>query len=432
MSAAQVENLSAVTDMLVEVDRTISQLLAVKEGLLAVGSRLAMDVGADAVAAESEQGAALAGSQQADAVELASRAVAAEFGAAMLLSDRTVQRRMCEAEAKVERFPLVWRAQGAGLISAAHARTIMDAGSHLDEPAARDAYSEQMIGLAKTMSPGRVARMARRVAESLQRRSLEERHREARKRRRIWMRGREDGTAELTIFGPAALVHGAHDRLTAQALSIHGDAVARAEQNDTRSLDEIRCDLALEFLLTGAAAAHDPEGLLTGIRAEVSVTVPVTTLLGIDDAPAELDGRIPIDAATARALAGAATAWDRMLTHPITGALLTVDRYRPSAELKRWLRARDQRCRFPGCGYPAGDCDIDHTQDAARGGPTDAGNLGHLCRRHHVTKHQTPWTVRRHDGGVFEWTSPTGRVYSDPPPRPNSLTSAHDDEPPPF
>ncbi|MCR2678846.1 hypothetical protein NSP03_24390, partial [Salmonella enterica] len=58
---------------------------------------------------------------------------------------------------------------------------------------------------------------------------------------------------------------------------------------------------------------------------------------------AELDGMIPIDPATARRLAGAASGWDRVLTHPISGALLAVDRYRPSEDLRRHLRARDER-----------------------------------------------------------------------------------------
>jgi hypothetical protein len=49
MNPEQVEALGAVTEMLVEVDRTISQLLAVREGLLAVGSRLSMDIGIAAI-----------------------------------------------------------------------------------------------------------------------------------------------------------------------------------------------------------------------------------------------------------------------------------------------------------------------------------------------------------------------------------------------
>lgn len=120
-----------------------------------------------------------------------------------------------------------------------------------------------------------------------------------------------------------------------------------------------------------------------------------------------------------------------MFTQPATGAIVAVDRYRPTAEMRRWLLARDQRCRFPGCGYAARDCDLDHTEDAAAGGPTDLDNLGALCRRHHVTKHQSPWTVERLEGGVFAWTSPTGRVYLDKPP-PSNAAVVEDDDPPPF
>ena len=104
-----------------------------------------------------------------------------------------------------------------------------------------------------------------------------------------------------------------------------------------------------------------------------------------------------------------------MLTHPVTGAILAVDRYRPGEDLKRLLRVRDEHCRFPGCRMPAHRCDLDHTHDAALGGDTCDGNLAHLCRRHHTLKHATPWTVRQRPGGILEWTSPTGRTYTDTP-----------------
>ncbi|MGW9157364.1 HNH endonuclease signature motif containing protein [Microbacterium sp. NPDC055665] len=148
--------------------------------------------------------------------------------------------------------------------------------------------------------------------------------------------------------------------------------------------------------------------------------------------PAELDGRTPIDAGTAKALAGAASGWDRILTHPITGVLLAVDRYRPGSELKRYLRARDQRCRFPTCGHAARECDIDHHHDAARGGPTTSRNLGHLCRRHHVLKHHSPWVVEALGDGTYAWTSPTGRVYIDRPQPQNAVTFVEEHSPAPF
>ncbi|KJQ53135.1 HNH endonuclease signature motif containing protein [Microbacterium sp. SA39] len=445
----QVRALVAVTEMLVEVERTISSMQAVRDGIFAVGSRLAGEV-----------------AEQADSrgeAELALRTVAAEFATALRVSDRTVQRRMTDAAFLVERFPLVWQAQGAGRISAGHARVICDAGEHLEDSADRDAYSAELIGFAETESANRVARRARRVAERFQSRSIEDRHKDARKTRGVWVKDLADGMAELGMRGPAALVHGAFDRITQMAKTVHGqsgpggpgadaagtdsresafgpaaDAAPNSRRSgagcaDSRTLGQIRADLALDLFLTGAPAGHGTDaGLLASITGQVSITVPVTTLMGRSAIPAELDGCIPIDPDTARRLAGAASGWDRILTHPITGALLAVDRYRPSSDLKRHLRARDQRCRFPTCGYLPSDCDIDHHHDAAHGGPTTDTNLGHLCRRHHTLKHHSPWHVEPLADGLYAWTSPTGQTYIDKPPPQNTVTFTEDDTPPPF
>lgn len=235
-------------------------------------------------------------------------------------------------------------------------------------------------------------------------------------------------------------MHGAFDRLTAMAKAALADSSSDprdASAHDARTLGQARCDVALDLLLTGAPAGHDTaDGMLASITPTVTVTVPVLSLIGVSTVPAELNGRIPIDIRTARLLAGMASGWDRIPTHPITGALLAVDRYRPSAALTRHLRARDQRCRFPTCGHAARDSDLDHTRDHALGGTTTADNLGVLCRRHHTLTHHTPWHVQHHGDGTFAWTSPTGQIYIDKPPPQNTttvtVTATEDDAPPPF
>lgn len=422
----QVGALDALTEMLVEVERTISSMQAVRDGILATGSRLALQVAEQA--------------EHPDHGDLTLRTVAAEMGAALRVSDRTVQRRMADAVWRVERFPLVWAAQGAGRLSAAHARVIAEAGEHLDDAGARDQYSSQMIEFAQTESSNRVARMARRTAERFQPRSIDERHEKARHGRRVWITDTADGMAQLGLIGPAALVHGVFDRLTRMATAVEEqrrsaathDAADGADAGagagaDARTRDQLRTDLALELLLAETPLSHDtPDALLGRIVGTVSITVPATTLRGRDTAPAELDGSVAIDPHTARQLAGAASGWDRLFTHPVSGALLAVDRYRPGADLKRLLRARDQRCRFPTCGHLATDSDIDHTRDAALGGATAHENLGHLCRRHHTLKHHSPWQVEQRPGGLFAWTSPTGRTYIDRPPPPNTVTFTED------
>jgi hypothetical protein len=441
----QMTMLDGLVSSLQSVEKTLAGVLATRDGLLALAGKLALSM--------AEEGDGI------DASDLTIRTVAAEVGAVLRVSDRTVQRRMADASLTVERFPLVWAAQGAGRISAGHARVIVDAGAHLDDAEARDAYSARVLEFAEDESPNRLRPIAARIAEQYQPRSLEERHADAREQRSIWVKDAADSMAELGILGPAALVHGVFDRLTSMAkadaaasasasVARRADAVGAAfgltaasdpvsQSADTRTLSQRRADLALDLLLTGAPAGHDtPDGLLAAITPHVSVTVPVTTLMGtegVETPPAELGGRTPIDIETARLLAGAASGWDRILTHPISGELLAVDRYRPSAHLRRHLRARDQRCRFPGCGMPSRNSDLDHTLDAALGGPTEEENLADLCRRHHVLKHHSPWHVGQLGGGLLEWTSPTGRIYIDRPPPQNTVTfsdTAADTDPP--
>lgn len=141
-----------------------------------------------------------------------------------------------------------------------------------------------------------------------------------------------------------------------------------------------------------------PEGqTLRGVVPTVAVTVPVLTLLGIADEPGHLEGYGPVDPATARELAARAPSFARVLTHPETGVVLSVgrDRYAVPADLKTWLRLRDETCRFPGCARRAQRCDIDHVVPWHRGGTTDHDNLVHLCRRHHRLKHETGWMLER-------------------------------------
>jgi len=140
-------------------------------------------------------------------------------------------------------------------------------------------------------------------------------------------------------------------------------------------MNQLRSDVLTDMLLTAAPDADptrtdDGPGTLGAIRARVQVIVPALTLLGSDDGPAELVGRSPIDPDTARGLAGATRIpLERILTQPVTGAVHCVDTYQRTVAIDRFLRARDQHCRFPGCRLPALRCEVDHTIDHALGGP---------------------------------------------------------------
>ncbi|GEN79456.1 HNH endonuclease signature motif containing protein [Actinotalea fermentans] len=164
---------------------------------------------------------------------------------------------------------------------------------------------------------------------------------------------------------------------------------------------------------TTSADRDEPNPRRPAPRTEVRVTVALSTLLGLDDAPADLAGYGPVTAEAARALARGGT-WRRIVTDPLSGAVLDVGRtrYRPPVDLDEHVRVRDRTCARPGCAAAADSCDLDHTEEYHRAhGTTSDGNLAPLCRRDHVVKTDGGFRLVQIAPGVVEWTTPTGHRY---------------------
>lgn len=211
--------------------------------------------------------------------------------------------------------------------------------------------------------------------------------------------------------------------IDAQTVWLGLDATATQLQADAQTagladegIDAYRCDALVSW---ANHALGDPKAPRRhGRRQQAQFIIDLPSLLGLADNPAELIGYGPIPAALVRDRAPDAE-WRRMVIDPVTGYLLdhgTVT-YRPPAELKDYLLARDRTCRFPGCNTRASVCDIDHNIPAPRG-DTSAANCCCLCRRHHRLKTFGGWTVILKPDGSCLWTSPCGRQFvSDPPPQ---------------
>ncbi|MCH6231691.1 HNH endonuclease [Microbacterium sp. CFH 31415] len=387
-----------------------------------------------------------------DDAPLSVRDFAAELACAVGMADRTIEQRMDDALVMRDRFPQTMAALESGRLSLPHARVVVDAGVRLADDGARAQYEALVLERSAGLTTGRLRVTAASIAEALMPTTIAERHADAREARRVTVHDVEDGMSELWALLPSVLAHGIHDRITQMARSVK-DAAARggdaggaapggeladaaggadaadglgaaasagSATHDARTMDQLRADALCDLALTGhpTVQAIDQDGGagIDAIRAIVQITVPFQTLIGGDGPAPMLTGRAPVDPESARRLLGAATLWNRVLTDPVSGDVIAVDRRFPTEAQRRHLRARDEHCRFPGCRMPVWRAEIDHTVDHQHGGPTGHTNLAHLCRRHHTLKHHTPWQVEQHAGGVLEWTSPLGRRYLDRPP----------------
>jgi len=273
------------------------------------------------------------------------------------------------------------------------------------------------------LTPTQLRRTVRREVLAVDPAATRERTRRAIEDRTVTVGWAPDGMAWVNAFLPAAdalLVRTVLDAATDQ-----GDAL------DDRSRDQRRADLFVRLFEDVADTGRLPCGRALpsrrGVRPHIQVTMAHTTLLGLDDLPAELAGHGPIPAELARTIASDGT-WRRILTDPADGTFVerSTSSYRPGVVLGAQVVARDVTCTFPGCVRTAASGELDHIEpyradrvpsthgsSAPSVDQTRAENLQAVCKRHHDLKTAGLWKVRRDlpDGGV-SWTSPLGITYA--------------------
>ena len=151
-------------------------------------------------------------------------------------------------------------------------------------------------------------------------------------------------------------------------------------------------------------------GVLGGHRAEIRITIPLSTAMGGDE-PAELDGYGPIPAGVARAIA-AGGVWKRLVTDPLTNRVIDygTSRYRPPQHMVDRVKANKPECVAPTCSRPAHLCELDHRIPFPLGHTSDE-NLDPQCRRDHLVRTHGGFHYVLIDDGVYEWTMPTGHRY---------------------
>jgi hypothetical protein len=351
-------------------------------------------------------------------------------------------------------LPAVWAQCRAGRLDFSRAAAVQAQLANLTCDEDRVAFAEKVAawmernddpdGPLLVIPRSALQRAARRICRQFPQKDEEEAFGEAFKKRRVSVRPGDDGMA--AIVGTAAL----HDAMRAdQRLTLIAKK-RREVEGEARTLDQLRADTLIDLLLgrvtVGAGNGELQDGCVAGsgcaeheggpddaactdpastfdwhdvgafARPVVNVTVPITTLTGLDGQDATVGG-VPISAELARLIAADPdSTWYRMLTDPAGGFVeLSTQQYSPTGAIWRWIVARDATCVFPSCVRPATVVELDHRTPWPQG-ETSVRNLQPLCERHHKVKHSEGFRVVREDDGSYTWTSRFGSVFRAPAP----------------
>ncbi len=281
------------------------------------------------------------------------KGVAAQVALARRDSPFKGSRHLGLAQALVHELPRTLQALEVGTISEWRATLIVRETACLsrEHRGQVDAELAARPGGLEAMGDRTVAVEARRIGYRLDPHAVTDRARRAESERRVTLRPAPDTMSLLSGLLPAK-----QGVACLAALSTHADS--RRAQGDARSRGQIMADTLVERI-TGQATAH-------AVPVEVNLHMTDTTLLGGDHGPADLDGYGPLPAPLVRDwlrgdetsnLAGRAMAWLRRLySDPDTGALVAMDSARRCFDggLRRFVVARDRRCRTPGATRRSG------------------------------------------------------------------------------
>jgi hypothetical protein len=346
------------------------------------------------------------------------RGVASEVALARRDAPARGGRHLGFAKALVHEMPHTLAALECGVLSEWRATLIVRESACLDVEDRRALDAEMCADPAglSGMGDARVAAAAKAIAYRLDPHAVVERAARAENDRTVTIRPAPDTMTYLTALLPVA-----------QGVSVYAALRREADaRGDGRPRGQVMADTLVERVTGRCATAPTPIA--------VNLVLSDETLLGGDDAPAEICGYGPIPAAVARNMVAQAVTDERsraslrrLYTHPEAGALVAMEsraRIFPRG-LAAFIGLRDQRCRTPYCDAPIRH--RDHARPWADGGPTSADNGLGLCERCNYVKENAGWRVST-DVDEYHthsslFTTPTGKTYrSAAPPRGPTIT----------
>ncbi|MFC0195286.1 DUF222 domain-containing protein [Microbacterium arthrosphaerae] len=353
---------------------------------------------------------------------LAERCAVLEASSRLHISEGEVRASAAVAQQARQELPRVWAAARDGRISLAHVKAVLGQMPAFErEAAAVDAFDQLMRDVAVGSTVGSTRRQAREIADRLTACTRTQRHAAAFARRTVYVEDVADGMSWVYAMVSTERAH-AIDRelsLTAKRMPV--------AQRDGRTTAQIRADLFADLLRGDPVERVKAKVLVTipldrlapEARASVRDGVPGSPVGGLDlNSDCLIPGVGPIDDATARQLLLDAGAFTRVITDPVTGVVLDMDRRarRATGAQREWLTLVHGTCARDGCDRLAIDGDIDHhcAYHGPGRGETDIANLDPLCDPDHALKDTTLLRHRRRADGSVQIRFPSGHRTKNP------------------
>ncbi|MHA7987671.1 DUF222 domain-containing protein [Rathayibacter sp. CAU 1779] len=174
-----------------------------------------------------------------DARDFAERAVAFDLAHRLHVSETAVRAWAHQGDVLASSLPLLCNRFLAGAISAQHVREAVDASVGLPDNAAVVEFDRKLSEIAERMRAGEFSRRARLLRERLCADTLQARHDEARKQRRVGAEADQDGMAWLNIYLPVIDAARIEARLASPARRMKTCA------EESRTLDQLQADVAV-------------------------------------------------------------------------------------------------------------------------------------------------------------------------------------------
>lgn len=370
------------------------------------------------------------------------RAAVFDLALRLQVSEDEVRGLLCTVQTAREQLPLVWESARDGLVGLRFVEAAVGGVLRLRAPLAADAaavaYAGEAIAVldraavswALAVPVGVFRRRVRVLVDRLDPVPAAVRHARGMADRRVVVEDADDGMSWLMALIPTVQAVAIRRRLTSAAKH------AQKDRREGRTRDQVRADLCSDWLrgvgtdkaVKTTVVVTVPVGLLTGTdtgstgtgtgSAGSAAVGPVAGNPVADAIVPQLVGHGPIDPVTARQAFLDAPAFRRVITDPVHGVVLEMDRrrYRPTKAQRDWLVLQHGTCARDGCDRLALDSDLDHDQPWAHGGRTDISNLRPLCPADHTRRHRTRTIYRTRPDRTVQAITPTGHHTTDPPP----------------